>query len=214
MAEAIKAHPKNEAWLRIFARVDRNKLAAQTAMLHAVCRKSYYYGHYERHLVIDRKCWKFAELTYEKFDNYGLHFYLGYSFNSAWCLQSMTYGCTIPTGTFSSRSCTREARAICPPIKIRFRKERSIQPYIRQGSPGVLRWCLLILMSESSTDDENEVREMLLLWKAGHVRPNCRNKDKIPKEKWATNEARSNEHEKGPQSFFCAQDGNDNACRH
>ena len=135
-------------------------------MLHAVCRKSYYYGHYERHLVIDRKCWKFAELTYEKFDNYGLHFYLGYSFNSAWCLQSMTYGCTIPPGTFSSRSCTREARAICPPIKIRFRKERSIQPYIRQGSPGVLRWCLLILMSEASTDDENEVREMLLLWQS------------------------------------------------
>ena len=37
------------------------------------------------------------------------------------------------------------------------------------------------------------------------------NKDKIPREKWATNKARTNEYEKGPQSFFCAQDANDNA---
>ena len=29
--------------------------------------------------------------------------------------------------------------------------------------------------------------------------------------KIATNKARSNEHEKGPQSFFCAQEANDNA---
>ena len=30
--------------------------------------------------------------------------------------------------------------------------------------------------------------------KAGHVSPNCRNKDKIPKEKWAMNKARLNEY--------------------
>ena len=34
---------------------------------------------------------------------------------------------------------------------------------------------------------------------------------KIPKEKWAINKARSNKHEKGPQSFFCTQEANHNA---
>ena len=66
-----------------------------------------------------------------------------------------------------------------------------------------------LLVHDTSLTTANPTKAQGCCGKAGHTSPNCRNKDKIPREKWAINKARSNEYEKGPQSFFCAQEAND-----